>query len=103
MSDETEQPSDAVAGMQTSANAPVKRGPGRPPKQVVDIDEAAQIQAAQEGTGKSFWFGEIGLLEFKDGTKYHICKRRDFVTDPKLIENLTESSKNPSLKIFPEI
>lgn len=102
MSDELEQPSDAVAGMQTSADAPQpKRGPGRP-KKVVEIDDAEQMQSVPEGVGQSFWFGEIGLLKFPDKTEYHINQRRAFITDPKLIANLTEASKNESLKIFLE-
>ena len=73
------------------------------PVNVVDMDEQIKEQAAGEPVeGVSFWFGHIHLYKFKDGSSYHATKQRALITDQKLIDNLTEASKNPSNYIFIE-
>lgn len=93
--DEIEEPEETVsaqAGMQTAV-------------QVADIDDAI-VEATQPevaANGKRFFFGNVDVLKFKDGTQYHIQKQHAFVTDQKVISNLIEhAAANPHAKIFPE-
>lgn len=75
------------------------------PIEIVDLESAIQqdtISPEQSENGVRFWFGEIGLIHFPDKTTYAANKRREFITDPELIEKLTKASQNPSHKIFIE-
>lgn len=83
--------------MQTGG--PVPEEPQSKPPKVVDLEEELRSDP-KAPEGHSFFFGDIGLLKFADGTSYHIRKNRDTISDPKLIDNLLEAAKNPSLKIF---
>ncbi len=70
---------------------------------IVNLDDEIAKESApveQQQNGVSFWFGHVGVIKFKDKSEYHIRANRAFITDPKLIENLTEASKNPTSKIF---
>lgn len=83
----------AQAGMQTAPR----------PLKVVDLDERITAQTMPEGVqGQNFFFGDINLLKFPDGSTYHIQRRHVTIFDPKVIANLLEASKNSALKIFPE-
>ncbi len=92
----------AVAGMQTGGpqpeelpkNEPKAKGP-----KIVDLEEQQQADAAKT-EGHSFFFGDIGVIKFPDGTSYHVKANRALITDPKVVENLLEAAKNPFLKIF---
>jgi len=75
------------------------------PLQVIDIEEAVAFESLSETqklSGVSFFFGEIGMIQFPDGSQHFAGKHREFVTDPELIEKLTEAAKKPRSKIFPE-
>ena len=85
---------ETVAGIQLAPLPPK-------PLQVVNLDEEVQAQVSQTG-GQSFFFGDINLIKFKDGTSYHVTGSRKRIFDPIIIANLIEASKNPALKIFPE-
>ncbi len=72
---------------------------------IIDIEEA-ELQTEGEVTpeaqppGTRFYFGEIGVFHFGDGTSYHVRDRRDNVTDPQLAANLIAYGQaNPSCKI----
>jgi len=75
------------------------------PLKVIDIEDAVAAESLSEAeklAGQSFFFGQIQMLTFEDGSKYHIAKHRDFITDPELIEKLKAAAQNPSNRIFPE-
>lgn len=90
--DEAEPPFTDVSGDE-STDAPI---------QIVDIDEIVSQTPSAIQDGKRFWIGSAGVLKFQDGTHYHVRSRHVIATDPKLIENLNEASKNPANYIFPE-
>lgn len=83
--------------MQTGGPAPEE--PKNKPPKIVDLEEELKADP-KAPEGHSFFFGEVGLLKFPDGTSYHIRKNRDVIKDEKLVENLLEAAKNPALKIF---
>ena len=72
------------------------------PLSVVEIDPSKPTEAATPKDGTSFYFGEIQVLNFADGTSFHVKQQRATVSDAKLIANLKEAAKNPSNKIFIE-
>lgn len=88
----------AVAGMQTEGPQPEPEPKKKGPR-IVDFDEQIQSEVAPT-PGQSFFFGEVGVLKFADGTQYHIKKNRATISDPKLIENILKAAENPALKIF---
>lgn len=72
---------------------------------IVNLDDEIAKESApieQQQNGVHFWFGHVGLIKFPDKTEYHVRANRAFITDPALIEKLTEAAKNPSSKIFPQ-
>lgn len=104
---------DTDTGEETSEETPeLSEAPAPPeiavqinptPIPIVDIDEVEQqIASPSPGGGQRFFFGEIGVLKFDDGTKFHIRKHHQLVTDPAEITNLIEAAKNPAHKIFLE-
>jgi hypothetical protein len=93
------------ANMQTAqaAREALKPKPRRMPIGVINLDEQAQAQTLPEGAKPfAFFIGEIGLLKFADGSKYHVRSNHVTTYDQKLADKLTEASKNKALKIFPE-
>lgn len=65
---------------------------------VVSIEQALD---GPKDEGTKFWFGEILLLEFKDGTNFHVRQTGiQSITDPKLIKNLEAISHIKSNRIF---
>lgn len=82
-----------------------KRDAQPEPIEIVDLDamlKSESLTPAEAATGQSFWFGELGVFNFADGTSYHARAHRDFITDPALIENIKTVAQNPTLKIFIE-
>lgn len=77
--------------------------PANGPVQVIDVEDAVKPQPEGKPlTGQGFFFGEVMIHKFKDGTQYAVTKNRAFITDKKLIKNLKAASADPSLKIFPD-
>lgn len=73
------------------------------PIEIVGLEEAIETGgSSDQPEGVKFIFNDVQVLKFKDGTSYHIQKQRARITDPKLIKNLTELSKNAAYKIFIE-
>lgn len=72
------------------------------PIETIDIDEAIEQVANPEAAanGKRFFFGHVGVLKFTDKTEYHVSRHHALITDPKLIANLIEASKDENLRIF---
>lgn len=72
---------------------------------IVNLDDEIAKESApieQQQNGVNFWFGHVGMIKFPDKSEYHVRANRAFITDPALIANLIEASKNPSSKIFPQ-
>lgn len=72
---------------------------------IVNLDDEIAKESApieQQQNGVSFWFGHVGVIKFPDKSEYHARANRAFITDPILIANLNEASKNPASKIFPQ-
>lgn len=75
-----------------------------PPIEVADIEDEilATTQPELAAQGKRFFFGNITLFNFPDGSSYHVQKAHALVTNPKIIANLIEASENKHNKIFPQ-
>lgn len=94
---------DAEIQANASAQSGMQTAPLRKPLPIVNLDEQFQSQFAPPGqAGQGFFFGDINVLKFPDGSTYHIQKAHATIYDPALIEKLTAASKNPALKIFLE-
>lgn len=79
--------------------------PAEPPLDIVDLDAVIESESRtpeETKSGVSFWFGEVGVFKFDDGTSYHASRNRAFITDPKLIANLKTASQNKTSKIIAE-
>lgn len=77
------------------------------PIKVVDLTTEIKRQADPVGTstGRSFWFGQVGRIQFDDKGRdiYLATKQREYISDPVLIEKLLKHAEaNPSAAIFPE-
>lgn len=71
------------------------------PVEIVDLD--AELEKPQHGPSTpatKFFCGEIGLIRFEDHTHYLVKNHHFATSDPKLIANLKEATKNPSNKLF---
>lgn len=82
-----------------------KRDTQPEPIEIVDLDamlKSESLTPTEAASGQSFWFGELGVLNFADGTSYHARDHREFITDTILIENIKTAAANPTLKIFTE-
>lgn len=75
-----------------------------PPVEVADIEDEilATTQPELAAQGKRFFFGNIALFNFPDGSSYHVQKAHALVTNPQTVENLIEAAKNKHNKIFPQ-
>lgn len=70
--------------------------------EIADMEEA-ELQVTQPesaASGKRFFFGEVGVLKFDDGTTYHIQKHHVTLTDQSVIANVMKEAEKPNSKIF---
>ena len=65
----------------------------------LESDEPKSSEPNEQPDGVRFRFMEAGVLHFEDGSQYHIQERDVRITDPDLIENLRQKSKDRSYKI----
>lgn len=97
-------------GLQATTPAPESDPVAEIPAQtipIVNLDEEIASEVAAKPTGarpkmSAFWFGEVLLLKFPDGTEYHVQQKGvHHISDPVLAENLKAYGEaNSGAKVF---